>query len=116
MYAGKIVEQAPAHALARSMRMRYTQALLNARPRLDNPSHSRLAVIPGRPPSMLRDIAGCAFTPRCAYAQERCGRETPVLESGGEGHLFACWYPASEVAETSPRDHQPSPGAEDIDA
>jgi oligopeptide/dipeptide ABC transporter ATP-binding protein len=35
---------------------------------------------------------GCAFQGRCAYVQERCRQETPVLEDLGAGHLVACHF------------------------
>ena len=50
MYAGRIVEQAPTATLFRDLRMPYTEALLSAIPKLDDPSHTRLAAIGGRPP------------------------------------------------------------------
>lgn len=110
MYAGKVVERAPARTLGISMRMRYTQALLNARPKVDGASHSRLAVIPGRPPSMLNPIGGCAFAPRCGYAQERCAIEEPPLESAGDRHQFACWYPNdAALSSTTRNDGEESP-------
>jgi peptide/nickel transport system ATP-binding protein len=96
MYAGKIVERAPAQKLVRSMRMPYTEALLRARPRLDNQNHTRLAVIPGRPPALLHRITGCPFAPRCSYSRERCLREAPELTFETTDHGFACWYPVGE--------------------
>ena len=48
MYAGRIVEQAPAIELATRVRMPYTQALYEAIPRLERPAHAPLPVIGGR--------------------------------------------------------------------
>jgi oligopeptide/dipeptide ABC transporter ATP-binding protein len=63
-------------------------------PRLDDPSHTRLRVIIGRPPNLLAPPPGCSFSPRCPYAQDRCRVEEPQLESFGDaGHRFACFYP-----------------------
>jgi oligopeptide/dipeptide ABC transporter ATP-binding protein len=93
MYAGRIVEQAPTDLLFSHTRMPYTEALLGAIPRLSQPTHSRLSVIPGRPPDLAVRQTGCAFAPRCAYAQARCRQEAPPLRTAGPGHLFACWYP-----------------------
>jgi oligopeptide/dipeptide ABC transporter ATP-binding protein len=94
MYAGQIVERAPADVLFRQMRMPYTEALLQSIPRLEHDSHTRLQVIPGRPPDLIHPPAGCRFSPRCAYAQDRCVEEAPPLVPGdGPGHEFACWYP-----------------------
>jgi oligopeptide/dipeptide ABC transporter ATP-binding protein len=94
MYAGKVVEQASPAVLFSEMRMPYTEALIRSAPQLSHPSHMRLATIPGRPPSLIDPLPGCAFAPRCAYAQARCRAEAPPLRPGPtEGHQFACWYP-----------------------
>src|SRR4029077_20593532 len=61
MYAGRIVEQAPAAELARHVRMPYTQALFEAIPRLERPAHAPLPVIGGRPPAPAPPPPGCAF-------------------------------------------------------
>ena len=94
MYAGQIVEQAPTATLFSEVRMPYTEALLRSVPRLENPSHTRLAVIGGRPPVLVDPPPGCRFAPRCPYAQERCRHEQPPLvESDTPGHFYRCWYP-----------------------
>ena len=116
MYAGRIVETAPTAVLFNEMQMPYTEALLSAIPRLDQPSHTRLLAIGGRPPDLVNPPAGCAFSPRCPYVQERCLVERPPLqEAATPGHYFACFYPvgspetlavkarlASEAAPPSP--------------
>jgi oligopeptide/dipeptide ABC transporter ATP-binding protein len=93
MYAGRVVEQAPTRTLFAGLRMPYTQALLEAVPRLDRPSHGRVAVIPGRPPDPTMADAGCRFAPRCPYQRERCWVEEPPLVDAGAGHAYRCWYP-----------------------
>lgn len=95
MYAGRVVERAPARRLFLSTAMPYTEALLGSTPRLANPSHSRLAAIEGRPPSLLSTPSGCSFAPRCKYAQALCRHETPPLVATAEDpdHLYACWFP-----------------------
>lgn len=93
MYAGKIVEKAPTEELFSNMKMPYTEALLQSIPKLDYPSHTRLAVIPGRPPNLIHTPPGCNFAPRCFYAQERCLTEEPELTTAVPGHEFACFYP-----------------------
>ncbi|MEV4172339.1 oligopeptide/dipeptide ABC transporter ATP-binding protein [Nonomuraea sp. NPDC049709] len=92
MYAGKVVERGPADEVFARARMPYTEALLQAAPRLTDPVHHRLRVIPGRPPDLVDLPAGCAFRARCAYAQERCEREAPPLFEEAH-HQYACWYP-----------------------
>jgi peptide/nickel transport system ATP-binding protein len=94
MYAGKVVEKAPARTLFTQMRHPYTEALLKSIPKLNLPSHTRLESIPGRPPDLLNPPKGCKFAARCPYAQARCFQEEPPLEDhGSPGHEFACFYP-----------------------
>lgn len=94
MYAGRIVEKAPTPVLFAGVRMPYTEALLRSIPRMDQPKHTRLQAIAGRPPSLIDPPKGCAFSPRCPYVQARCVEEAPPLQpSGAPGHTFACWYP-----------------------
>ncbi|MFV0308365.1 MAG: ABC transporter ATP-binding protein, partial [Desertimonas sp.] len=93
MYAGRIVEQGPTKTLFATMRHPYTEALLRSIPKLDQPSHTRLRVITGRPPNLLHPPPGCKFAPRCPYAQDRCRDEEPVLEAADPGHRFACHFP-----------------------
>jgi peptide/nickel transport system ATP-binding protein len=91
MYAGRLMERAPAAALFRSPRLPYTYGLLNCFP----PMHGkRVAMegIGGSPPD-LRDLPqGCAFNPRCRWAMDRCREEMPRLEAlDGTGREVACW-------------------------
>jgi oligopeptide/dipeptide ABC transporter ATP-binding protein len=97
MYAGRIVEQAPTRELFEHTRMPYTEALLRAIPRLEDPSHVRLEAIPGRPPDLANPPPGCKFAPRCPYAQPRCETEEPPLRNASPGHLFRCWYPVGSL-------------------
>jgi peptide/nickel transport system ATP-binding protein len=94
MYAGQIVERAPTRTLFAQMRMPYTEGLLKSIPKLEQPSHSRLQIIGGRPPDLVAPPPGCKFAPRCAYAQEKCHvEEPPLVEADTPGHYFKCWYP-----------------------
>jgi oligopeptide/dipeptide ABC transporter ATP-binding protein len=92
MYAGQAVEQATAEQIFSAPAHPYTRALLRAMPRLatgqravEEPTDSRLAVIPGRPPRPGEVPAGCPFHPRCDAAIDVC-RTTPppVLELPGD--------------------------------
>jgi peptide/nickel transport system ATP-binding protein len=94
MYAGRIVEKAPTKVLFRDVKMPYTEALLHSIPKIENPSHTRLLAISGRPPDLVTPPAGCKFAPRCLYAQDRClEEEPPLMEADTAGHLYRCWYP-----------------------
>jgi peptide/nickel transport system ATP-binding protein len=94
MYAGRIVERAPTHQLFANVKMPYTEALLNSIPKLADPSHTTLQIIKGRPPDLINPPTGCAFSPRCLYARDRCRQEAPPLvEAENALHVYACWYP-----------------------
>ena len=80
MYAGRIVEKAPARALFQRPRMPYTEALLSSIPTIGQ-SGTRLRVIEGRPPDMVQPPSGCRFHPRCPVPRRplcrpRCPRST----------------------------------------
>jgi peptide/nickel transport system ATP-binding protein len=94
MYAGKVVEQAATSVLFSKMRHPYTEALLRSIPKIDNPSHTRLRVITGRPPDLLHPPPGCPFAPRCPYVGDDCRAEMPPLEyDEAAAHRFACFHP-----------------------
>jgi oligopeptide/dipeptide ABC transporter ATP-binding protein len=95
MYAGRIVEQAPAADLAGRVRMPYTQALFEAIPRLERPAHAPLPVIGGRPPDAATPLPGCAFEPRCRHAADDCRAAAPPLAEHEPGHRWACWHPVN---------------------
>jgi peptide/nickel transport system ATP-binding protein len=99
MYAGQIVEKAPTRTLFANVRMPYTEALLKSIPKLEDPSHTRLQIIGGRPPDLINPPPGCRFAPRCPYAQPKCHTEPPPLqEAETPGHVFRCWYPVGTEA------------------
>jgi peptide/nickel transport system ATP-binding protein len=100
MYAGKIVEQAPTRTLFANMKMPYTEALLQSIPKIEDPSHTRLNAIAGRPPDLVNPPAGCPFSPRCPNARENCHHEEPPLMPSPDDpqHYYACWYPVGSPA------------------
>jgi len=99
MYAGRVVERAPTHALFRAMQMPYTEALLAAIPKLDAAPHTPLPAISGRPPDPTRPLRGCSFSPRCRYAGARCHQEKPALSAAqSSDHLYACFHPIRTAA------------------
>ena len=102
MYAGNVVERAPTNVLFKSMAMPYTEALLKSTPRIAEPSHTRLIAIEGRPPDLLNPPAGCPFSPRCPYAQDKCHREKPPLVEAAPGHSYACWFPLTAADPVLP--------------
>jgi peptide/nickel transport system ATP-binding protein len=95
MYGGRLVEKAPTRELFANMKMPYTKSLMRSIPKIEDPSHTRLLTIPGRPPDLVNPAQGCGFAPRCAYARDKCSEERPPLQPTVEtnAHLYACWYP-----------------------
>ncbi len=100
MYAGQIVEAAPAAALFARPRHPYTLGLLDSVPRLDA-VRSRLTSIDGQPPDLMVPPAGCAFAPRCRFAMKACG-EAPPLFPAGQDHLSRCWLSHPDCPRTLP--------------
>lgn len=97
MYAGRVVEKASTHEIFRRPRMPYTAALLRSIPRLGDPPHARLFSIPGRPPVVFGNTAGCLYAPRCDRADAMCRTRTPAMESDGQGHSWRCWHPLEDA-------------------
>jgi oligopeptide/dipeptide ABC transporter ATP-binding protein len=90
MYCGKVVEQADVGTLFENPRHPYTQGLLRSIPQLDR-AVARLPIVRGVVPSPSQMPAGCAFHPRCDCAEERCGREAPLMTAGSDAHWVRCF-------------------------
>ncbi|MEO1698572.1 MAG: ABC transporter ATP-binding protein [Planctomycetota bacterium] len=94
MYAGRVVEYAPAAELFRLPRHPYTIGLLQSLPDLAT-AGERLTAIPGIVPSATRFPSGCRFRTRCPLATERCAEDVPALErieGGAAEHTAACHH------------------------
>ena len=99
MYAGRIVETAPTEALFSHMHHPYTEALLASIPHLDQDKTQRLYSLPGLPPDLTNELAGCRFAPRCHYATDICREREPQLNEGLDNHQFACHHPINTSVE-----------------
>lgn len=95
MYAGRLVERAAPETLFGDSRHPYTDALLRSIPRIDQPSHTRLEPIPGRPPELINPPEQCAYAPRCRFAQADCLESIPDISGVAGMHEFACFHPAN---------------------
>ncbi|WP_432082818.1 ABC transporter ATP-binding protein [Streptomyces sp. WAC 04229] len=93
MYAGRIAESGPAHALFAQPRHPYTAALLASTPRLEAPA-GRLAAIDGRPPDLRQELPGCPFADRCPLATDICHQQAPepLPAPGRTDHRAACHH------------------------
>jgi oligopeptide/dipeptide ABC transporter ATP-binding protein len=90
MYAGRLVERAPVRTIFTKPAHPYTEALLNAMPKLTEKTE-RLWSIEGQPPDLANLPPGCPFSPRCPKAEERCHREVPPEFQVGDDHFTRCW-------------------------
>lgn len=96
MYAGKVMEQGTTHEVFKQAYHPYTLGLLNAFPTLEAAT-GNLISIPGAPPDLSQDLAGCRFKPRCPFATDKCLAEPPIVEVA-TGHEVQCHY-VDRVAE-----------------
>jgi len=106
MYAGEIVERAPADALFDAPEHPYTVGLMASIPRLDRRAE-RLAAIDGVLPDMTAPPVGCRFAARCPFVIEQCTIEPPpVIELGG-GRWSRCLRAPLErlVSQTAQKSH-----------
>jgi oligopeptide/dipeptide ABC transporter ATP-binding protein len=98
MYAGRVVETAPARALIEGAAHPYSRALIDCIPRPPGEAKSLqdrrapLPVIPGFPPRLHEAPRGCPFAPRCPRAAAGCAEPPPPLSLGG-GRTVLCHRP-----------------------
>jgi len=96
MYAGQIVENATLDETFYDPQHPYTWGLLGSLMRLDQTRGTRLAQIPGQPPSLLAPPTGCRFAPRCPHEFDKCGDQPPLEARVGGNHLDRCWLDPEE--------------------
>jgi len=91
MYAGNVVEWAPASDLYNTPRHPYTLGLLNSSPPLSG-ERRELVGIAGSPPDLSQPLSGCSFHARCPFALARCASDVPQLRVlDDSGRKVACW-------------------------
>ena len=115
MYGGRTVEKGTVEQVFTHPRHPYTAALLEAMPRLDDDRVGQpLPAIPGSPPDPAALPPGCAFAPRCRYAEDVCTQEPPtLLEIGDAGQTAACFV-AQRGVGLSASDVDTTPHAEAV--
>jgi oligopeptide/dipeptide ABC transporter ATP-binding protein len=89
MYAGQIVELAPAAELLREPFHPYTRALIRSVPQLGADKDELLA-IPGSVPNPGAFPSGCRFHPRCPAARPECSQSLPGLVEAAPGRMVRC--------------------------
>jgi oligopeptide/dipeptide ABC transporter ATP-binding protein len=92
MYLGRIIETADTAALFAKPLHPYTDALLAAAPGARASSRAQSKPLSGEVPDSANASCGCAFRPRCAYAQDRCAAEAPKLREIIPGRFAACHF------------------------
>jgi peptide/nickel transport system ATP-binding protein len=91
MYAGRIVEQGPAHDVFAGAAHPYTRALAAAFPIIGDPAfRHNPSGLPGDPPDPRALPSGCPFHPRCPGVREQCASAAVELWPAGEGRQAAC--------------------------
>jgi len=106
MYAGEIVERAPADALFEAPEHPYTVGLIASIPRLDRRAE-RLAAIDGVLPDMTSPPVGCRFAARCPFAIEPCTTAPPPVVAFGGGRWSRCLRAPLERLVAEPAYSQP---------
>jgi len=89
MYAGRVIEKAPAASLFAQPKHPYTEGLLQSAPPVDI-DIERLPTIPGTVPPPDLMLPGCRFAPRCGYMRAPCNEGDPPLVPCGDGRHAAC--------------------------
>jgi peptide/nickel transport system ATP-binding protein len=89
MYAGEIVEKAPARELFENPLHPYTLGLMNSFPSISGSKH-KLTGIPGSPPDLVAPPTGCRFHPRCPKAMSVCSTTAPLAKSISANHSVSC--------------------------
>ena len=98
MYAGEIVEMAPARDIFEAPKHPYTQRLMSSFPTISGP-RQQLIGIPGSPPDLISPPTGCRFHPRCEVMIEGvCPVIHPELMAVGPNHSAACHLVTEEAA------------------
>jgi peptide/nickel transport system ATP-binding protein len=93
MYAGRCIERGSAEKVFTEPQHPYTWGLLGSMPRMDRERTDRLNPVKGAPPSLINVPPGCAFHPRCPYAELTDGASqslVPELREVTDGHFAAC--------------------------
>src|SRR5205823_8217975 len=88
LYAGELVEVAPARQLFRRPAHPYARGLLDALPDIDLTRAFR--PIRGRLPDLSRLPDGCVFAPRCDFVEDACTRGQPAMATVGPAHVARC--------------------------
>jgi peptide/nickel transport system ATP-binding protein len=104
MYAGRLIEIGPAHAVLKAPAHPYTRGLMASIPTMKRRT-AELLQIQGSMPRLTAIPPGCAFHPRCVERLARCTNDRPEM-TDADGRSVACWL----VGEASTKHEKPVPG------
>src|SRR3984893_11712126 len=104
MYAGRLIEIGPAHAVLKAPAHPYTRGLMGSIPTMMRRTAEFLQ-IQGSTPRLTAIPPGCAFQPRCVERLARCTHDRPEM-TDADGRSVACWL----VGEASTKHEKPVPG------
>ena len=107
MYAGQVIEVAPAEEFFRAPRHPYARALLRALPGGDWRA-GPLEAIAGTVPALTQSFAGCRFAPRCSQVMPHCAGTLPQLQAVSPSHEVRCLLYANDAEPGGPG---PAPAA-----
>ena len=117
MYLGKVVEIGDAETLFIAPQHPYTRALLSSVPSMDPDKRTLTPPLAGDPPNPVNPPSGCAFHPRCEFAEAVCAQKAPqlleraghatacLMQEPGSGHSAASTIAAGQPVHLWMRDH-----------
>lgn len=100
MYLGRLVEIGPSQVIVDASLHPYTQALISAVPDPQPTSEHKVRKLSGDVPSPIERPSGCAFHPRCPFAQAVCSQDEPQLRQLGPDHAVACHFAETTRSDT----------------
>jgi peptide/nickel transport system ATP-binding protein len=120
MYAAEVIERAPAELVGQTPAHPYTLGLLRSFPDMRS-ARRELRGIPGNPPDLRSDFAGCPFEPRCEFRFEVCPTAHPVLRPPARRTMAvtsatADWQVACHLHDPQYRPGGPPPGLNGVPA
>ncbi|MCB0046085.1 MAG: ABC transporter ATP-binding protein [Caldilineaceae bacterium] len=107
MYAGQLVERAPAEKAVFDPLHPYSKGLMGSIivPEEGLREH-KLAAIPGTPPNLKNPPKGCRFAPRCRYVRPECTTLSVPLRRVEDERTYRCIIPEAELREIYAHEQQ----------
>ncbi len=97
MYAGKILEKAPADSFFAAPAHPYSGALLRSTPKMTGNSLEKKLFVQGEPPDLTRPLPACPFAPRCPKTRKICFTKEPEWKTLAARHQVWCHLPNNSL-------------------